>query len=117
MIAQPCPTLITWLRSDSRDADPLQAGYLKRAPGLPTLITSARDGSILRHRPQPGATLRVSCSRDLKLSTLRRVWPVFAGVSEPQNWPAFEVHLREVVVKGNLTQSSMVSCVGVEEEP
>jgi len=42
----------------------------------------------------------------------------FAGVSEPQNWPAFDVHLlREVVLKGNLTQSSVVSCVGVEEEP
>jgi hypothetical protein len=34
-----------------------------------------------------------------------------------QNWPAFDVHLREVVLKGNLTQSSVVSCVGVEEEP
>jgi hypothetical protein len=49
------------------------------------------------------------------LSTLRCVWPVFAGVSEPQNWPAFDVHLREVVLKGNRTQSSVVSCVGVEE--
>lgn len=29
-----------------------------------------------------------------------------------QNWPAFDVHLREVVLKGNLTQSSVVSCVG-----
>jgi hypothetical protein len=42
---------------------------------------------------------------------------LFAGVSEPQNWPAFDVHLREVVLKGNLTQSSVVSCVGVEDEP
>jgi len=32
------------------------------------------------------------------------VWPVFTGVSEVQNWPALDVHLREVVLKGNLTQ-------------
>ena len=41
----------------------------------------------------------------------------FCWLSEPQNWPAFDVHLREVVLKGNLTQSSVGSCVGVEEEP
>jgi len=51
------------------------------------------------------------------LSTLRRVWPVFAGVPEPRYRPAFYIHLREVVLKGNLTQSSVVSCVGAEEEP
>ena len=51
------------------------------------------------------------------LSTLRRVWPVFAGVSEPQNWTAFDVQLKVNVSRGNLSQSSVVSCVGVEEEP
>jgi len=32
-------------------------------------------------------------------------------------WSAFYIHLREVVLKGNLSQSSVVSCVGAEEEP